>query len=113
MSVEENFKGMMSQELTNMPFEVVKLLSELDKNIALKTDIENPEALSILKALSVYLHTKGLKNSSTTLNTLIKYYIIYRVSHNRKGRFEMIEALRASKDYLESRLSKLMGNKET
>lgn len=109
MSIEQNFKELLNQDLQNLNTEVIKLLAQKDKNIPLKTDIENPEFLAFYKTCAVYLDQKGLKDSAKILNSIILYYMLYRVSHKRKGRLEIIEALKTVRDALQSTGNKLLG----
>lgn len=109
MSVEKTFSELLNQDLQNMNIEAIKILATLDKNIAMKTEIEYPELLSFYKTCAIYLKQRGLKNSSDTVNNLIKYYLLYMVSKKRKGRGEIIEALRAIKETMNNNLNKVLG----
>jgi len=113
MSVEKGFQDLLNHDLQNLNTKVIEMLAQLDKNIALKTEIENPEFLAFYKTCAIYLKQRGLKNSSDTLNNMIQYYLIYMVSKKRKGRLEIIEALKAMRETVTSSMSKLLGKNET
>lgn len=98
--------------MQNLNTEVIKLLAQKDKHLPLKTDIENPEYLAMYKTCAIYLKKKDLKLSSEILNTMINYYMLYRVSKKRKGRTEIIEALKVVRDALHSTGNKLLGKTE-
>jgi len=112
MSVEKGFSELLNHDLQNLNTKVIELLAQLDKNLALKTEIENPELLAFYKTCAIYLKERGLKKSSDTLNNMIKYYLIYMVSKKRKGRLEIIEALKALRENMTSNMSKLLGKNE-
>lgn len=109
MSVENSFRELMNQDLQNLNTEVIRLLAERDKNLAMKTEIQNPDFLAYYKACSIYLKNKGLKNSSDILKSIIDYYLLYQVSKARKGRLEIIEALKTVRDALQTKTSKWLG----
>ncbi len=69
----------------------------LDKNLILKTDIENSKNFTILKTLIADMKSKGLKQSAKTLETFCDWYIKVRVSHGRLSRKEVLDAISAIK----------------
>lgn len=111
MSLEEAFKGLSVQGEEFNPTVIVKLLTELDKNIALKTEIPQPSKLVLMKTLALYLRQKGLEEPAQILDNIIEYLLIYMVSRKRKGREEVIEIIKGIKD---AKLSeKLLGKVQT
>lgn len=98
MSVEDAFKGLTSAGEEFNPTQIVKLLTEVDKNIAMKTEIPRPARLTLMKTLAVYLKNKNLDDSSLVLTTIIDYLLIYMVSKRRKGREEVIEIIKGIKE---------------
>lgn len=113
MSVEKGFQELLNNDMQNLNTKVIEMLAQLDKNIALKTEIESPEFLAFYKTCAIYLKKRGLKDSSETLNSMIKYYLIYMVSKKRKGRLEIIEALKAMRQTINTNMSKLLGKNES
>jgi len=98
--------------------ELSKLISELinDKNIELKTEIQNPFTMSLLDSLGEYLEQKGLKQSSNLLKTFLFYFRVNMISFNRKSRTEYIKAINSlytaettEKEREEKLLNKLLG----
>lgn len=69
----------------------------IDKNLILKTDIENSKNFTILKTLEEDMRKKGLKKSAKTLHTFTDWYIKVRVSHGRLSRKEVLDAIAAIK----------------
>lgn len=111
MSIEEAFKGLSIAGDDFNPTQIVKLLTELDKNIAMKTEIPKPSRLVLLKVLALYLKKKGLEDSGEILENIIEYLMIYNVSKKRKGREEAIEI---AKGMARQKLTeKLLGKSET
>jgi hypothetical protein len=68
-----------------------------DKNLILKTDIENSKNFTLLKTLASDMRRKGLKQSAKTLNTFCDWYIKVRVSNGRMSRKEILDAISAIK----------------
>lgn len=68
-----------------------------DKNLILKTDIENTKNFTLLKTIASDLRTKKLKRSAKTLETFCDWYIKVRVSNKRLSRKEILEAIAAIK----------------
>lgn len=75
---------------------IEKILANLmdSQNIELKTEINNVPAISVLKVLSNYFAEKGLKKSAAVLNKYIDNFLMYMVSSGRKGRLEIIDAVK-------------------
>lgn len=81
-----------------------------DKNLILKTDIENSLKFTALITIAEDLKRKGLTNSAKTLQTFIDAYIKVRVSVNRKSRTEILDAISAVKrEQSNSMTAKLLG----
>lgn len=75
---------------------IEKILGNLltDNNIELKTEINNPFALSVLKTIQKYLKEKKLQKSSGFIKIFIKYLLKYYVSYERKSRTEIVDAVK-------------------
>lgn len=116
MSVEEEINSEMIDVNTEKDVvEVVKLLTHLDEDLPLKTQIDNPMLMSVIDTLTDNLiidkDKKQYKLPKTyqTLNSFRVWYRINMVSDKRKGRLEVIEALRTLRDYVQSRMDKALG----
>lgn len=83
-------------EKTELDFTTNQILMFLlqDKDIELKSDIENVRNFTSLEVLKIYLDSIGLKLSSTLLEIFINKYLRFRVSNKRKSRKEIIDALK-------------------
>lgn len=68
-----------------------------DKNLILKTDIENCKNFTILKTLIDDLRSKGLKKSAKTLTNFTNWYIQVRVSNKRLSWKYVFDAISAIK----------------
>lgn len=73
-----------------------KILANLmnDENIELKTEINNVPSIAILSVLSEYFKEKGLAKSNELIENYVKKYLKFMVSSNRKGRLEIIDAVK-------------------
>ncbi len=69
----------------------------VDKNLILKTDIENSYNFTMLKTIAQDLKKNGLKRSAQTLETFCDWYIKVRVSKGRLSRKEILDAISAIK----------------
>lgn len=98
MSVEEAFKGLTTAGEDFNPTQIVKLLTELDANLPMKTEIPNPPKLVLMKTLAIYLKAKKLNEPAEILESIIKYLLIYMVSKKREGRREVIEIIKGIRD---------------
>ena len=68
-----------------------------DKNLILKTDIENSKNFTLLLAIRDDLKIKGLKKSAKTLTNFCDWYIKVRVSDKRKSWSMILDAISAVK----------------
>jgi hypothetical protein len=68
-----------------------------DKNLILKTDIENSKNFVLLKTIAQDMRNKRLKQSARTIETFLSWYIKARCSHNRLSRKEILDAISAIK----------------
>jgi hypothetical protein len=68
-----------------------------DRNLILKTDLENPLTFTALMVIQNDLKRKGLKESAKTLEVFCDYYIKCRVSNKRMSRKEILDAISAIK----------------
>lgn len=69
----------------------------MDKNLILKTDIENSKGFTALKTIEYDLKKKGLKKSANTIHVFCDWYIKVRISHRRLSRKEILDAISAIK----------------
>lgn len=74
--------------------EVAKLLVTKDKNLALKTEIDDPLNFAVMGAMGDYLKKMGLHRSAKLIKNILENHMTYQVSYKRKGRAELIEALK-------------------
>lgn len=85
----------------------------IDKNLILKTDLENSVAFTRLMVIAETFKRKKLMKSYKTLNWFIEYYIRCRVSHHRLSRKEILDAISAIKrESNNSVLSNWLGTKD-
>lgn len=89
----------------------------IDKNLILKTDIENARYFTILLTMCDHLKEMGLMKSYKTLHDFCVWYIKVRVSHKRLSRKEILDAIsaikrEASANSLTAKFLGLGGNKE-
>lgn len=68
-----------------------------DKNLILKTDIENSKNFVLLKTIAQDMRNKGLKQSAKTIETFLSWYIKARCSRDRLSRKEILDAISAIK----------------
>lgn len=84
-----------------------------DKNLILKTDLDNPIGLARLMTIQKDLERKGLKQSAKTLEIWIDSYIKCRISRNRLSRTEILDAISAIKrEQTNSVLGKWLGTSD-
>lgn len=75
---------------------IEKILGNLldTKDIELKSEINDVASITVLKTLGDYLKTKKLPVSSALLLNYIQDFLKYMVSNKRKGRMEIIDAVK-------------------
>jgi len=78
----------------NSIMEVAKLLVTKDKNLALKTEIDDPLNFAVMGAMGDYLKKSGLDRSAKLIGNILDNHMTYMVSFKRRGRGELIEALK-------------------
>jgi hypothetical protein len=71
---------------------IIAKLMEGD-NIALKTEYGNPLNITRLSAIADWLQEEGMLTSATIIREFVKHYSENMVSHQRKGRGEIVKAL--------------------
>lgn len=95
---------------------IEKILDKLlvkDKNLILKTDVENSRNFVMLYVIYEDLKTKNLKKSAKTMEIFLNRYIEVRVSRDRESRKEILEAISAvRREQSNSITSKLLGINE-
>jgi len=95
----------------NVDEDVIKFLKDFlasDKNISLKTELNNVEAITLLEVLADYY--SDIEVVKNILQKFILYYKINMVSYKRQSRKEFVEILKSQKDEVEkSKLDKILG----
>lgn len=89
----ENPLNIINQNSEITIHQILNNLTNLDKNLALKTEILRPKKLALLLSLAKYLKTQGYPKASKLLIDFITDYLTYMVSNKRKSRDEIIKAL--------------------
>jgi len=69
----------------------------IDKNLILKTDIENSVAFTKIMVIRNRMRYLKLNKSAKTLDDFINFYIQVRVSNKRLSRKEILDAISAIK----------------
>jgi hypothetical protein len=82
----ENAQGININEILN---KMVTGEADLEQ----KSHILDPVALMLLKTLAGLLEQYKLSTSAKTLETVIKYYLLYMISYKRMSREEIIFAV--------------------
>jgi hypothetical protein len=106
---------MSNDPLSDMPFAVdegeslEKILAQLltTENIEMKTEIPNPINLVRLSMYGDWLKSNGKINASLMVESFVKKYLLYMVSHERKRSREIVEAISQLKDKDRSVMDKL------
>lgn len=83
--------------------ETIKILKEFfanDKNVSLKTELNNVIAVTILEVIQNYYKEYPITNK--ILSNFINTYKINMISHKRKSRKEFVEVLK-NKEILEEK----------
>ena len=75
--------------------------------IETKTEIEVPLALAQLYTLAMKLKDAGAVKTAKSIFDLITQYLLYQVSHDRKGRSEIFNTLAAIVKDERSKLDKM------
>jgi len=76
-------------------YDILKDLVNIDKNLSLKTEINRPRNLAILKIISEYSQSLNLERTNKLLESFIEIFQRYMVSYKRGSRTEIIEALKS------------------
>jgi len=93
----EEIEGLMRKGDTASIEKIMDKFIVKDKNLILKTDIENSKNFTILKTIEEDLKAKGLKRSAKTIHNFTEYYIAVRVSHQRLSWKYVFDAISAIK----------------
>ena len=97
-SIEQLEDLMKNRKVTNTTIEtIIEKFINNDKNLILKTDIENSKNFTLLKTISQDMKEKGLKRSAKTINNFCDWYIKVRCSNKRMSRKEILDAISAIK----------------
>jgi len=81
-------ESMLDKELANL------LGSLMDtKDIELKTEISNPLNLTRLKTVGVWCKQQNIPGGQDSIDKFIDAYLKYMVSHQRRGRLEVVKAI--------------------
>lgn len=95
-SIEEINKLMQKGSTTSIEKIMDKFIVK-DKNLILKTDIENAKNFTVLLLMISELRRKGLKKSAKTLEVFCQKYIEVRVSSGRLSWKYIFDAISAIK----------------
>ena len=73
-----------------------KILANLldTKDIELKSEIKNVPSITVLDIIGEYLEKRKLPKSAALLSGYIQKFLKYMVSNDRKGRMEIIDAVK-------------------
>ena len=107
--LSEQLKNAMMQQDDSIEKILISLIDE--KNIGMKTEVQNPTDLTKLKTFADILKKNDFKEESTLIYDFIKDFKINMVSFDRKSRKEIIDALRERITQERSFKDKLTGNK--
>jgi len=91
-----------------------KILAELLKkdDIEMKTDIENPQAVSLAMTTADYLESRNMNKTAKLMRQMVNYTLLYNVSKGRKSRTEIVEAFKAMYMLEQKKKRKLLGSDE-
>ena len=95
--MSEGLEGLQRDLFKSDDLSFQKILNELlrsDANLPLKTQIENPLNLAMLKTLASLLKIRKMKKSGKMIDDFIKVFLEYMVSYKRKSRAEIIDAVK-------------------
>jgi hypothetical protein len=81
-------ESMLDKELANL---LGSLMETTD--IELKTEIGNPLNLTRLKTVGVWCKQQNIPGGQDSINQFIDAYLKYMVSHQRRGRLEVVKAI--------------------
>lgn len=96
-SIDEIGRLMASKSDTTSIEKIMDKFIVKDKNLILKTDIENPKNFTVMALMITELQGKGLKRSAKTLKTFCERYIETRVSNGRLSWKYVFDAISAIK----------------
>lgn len=97
-SVEQLSEFMKNRKTNDVSIEkIMDKFIVVDKNLILKTDIENSYNFTMLRTIADDMKRRGLKESARTLNAFCDWYIKVRVSNKRMSRKEILDAISAIK----------------
>lgn len=73
--------------------DILNDLMDATDNLDLKTHINNPKEISVLKTLSTYLQEIKFEKSAMIIDNFIEFYSRYMISWKRLGRTEILRAI--------------------
>jgi hypothetical protein len=92
-------ESMLDKELANL------LGSLMDvKDIELKTEIADPLAMAQLKIMGYWCHEQHINEGQKAIDEFILVYLKYMVSHQRRGRLEVVKAISEFKSKIQKTL---------
>jgi len=81
------------EDIDELSKEEILMYMYQDDNLEMKSEIKNPLALACFKVLGVYLASYKLKKSPKLIESILKIYLKYMISHNRLGREELFKTI--------------------
>lgn len=75
--------------------EILKEFVKRGGDDRLRTEIETPVELTILKNAESYLKKKGLTRSASIIKTMVENYTAFMFSYKRKSRTELLDGVKA------------------
>lgn len=106
--MEQIFSDLMaSDEITAE--KILQYLLTSDKNLSLKTQVNDPVALAIYRSFMIHLQSMKLKKSSKVMKEFLVSYLEFMVSYKRQSRDEVIRALTSLRTEKSSLAERMMG----
>lgn len=101
------FRSLTAEEKPDLVAATLELLRP--DNIALKSEVHNPQSLSVMTILAQRL-SHSAPRTSKLLHAYVEHYLRYMVSYKRKSRAEFVAALQqvAEETEKESKLEQLV-----
>ena len=85
------FEGLEKFEEENLHKVLVSMLD--NKNVATKTEIQNPLAMARLVSIAEWLEAYEMHKPAKFIKAFILWYQTYMISHDRKSREEVVSVL--------------------
>ena len=104
------FEGLEKYDEENLHKAIASMLD--NKNVATKTEIQNPLAMARLISIAEWLEAYEMHKPAKFIREFIKWYQTYMISHDRKSRLEVTSILTEGMKDERSLKQKLTGNTE-